>query len=152
MRPHIPRLVKISFSKSGGRFPAFILRELAFSWKGNTFFQALLIFAAEVKHHIHYARAGGWADEDFCLDWALRFLHCLKKFLHCSRSFPNCCCFGEWYLGYFVSHKGQLQALLRASASLLTALLEHLSGKRSLYLSQGSHPSFYFDPQLLKII
>ena len=68
-----------------------------------------------------------------------------RRFLHCPRSFPNSRCFGDRCPVSDVVHKGQLQAFLRASASLLTALVVHLHGRWLLYFLQRGHPSFYFD-------
>ena len=77
--------------------------------QGSSFFQGLLILAIEAKNCLHYAQAGGQADAHVFRERARRFLCCR--------------CFGERSRVSGVVHKGQLQAFIRASASLLTALV-----------------------------
>jgi hypothetical protein len=86
--------------------------EVNSSCQGSSFYQGLLFFAFEAKDRLNYTQAGGQAD-------AYDFRERARKFLHCR-------CFGEQCPVSRLVHKGQLQALIRASASLLTALVKHL--------------------------
>ena len=89
--------------------------KVTFSCQGPSFFQALLMLVTEAKDFLHYG-GGGRLDDHICVEWA--------------RNFILCRCFIERCLDYGVVHKGQLQAFVRASASLLTALVKHLSGRQ----------------------